>query len=81
MMPIPVLEVDDLRTSFMTRTGELKAVDGVSFRIDEGETLALVGQSGCRKSVTALSLLRLVSELPAESLVAGSSSMVRTCSR
>jgi oligopeptide/dipeptide ABC transporter ATP-binding protein len=57
----PILEVDDLRTSFHTREGEGRAVDGVSFHLHRGETLGLVGESGCGKSVTALSILRLVS--------------------
>ena len=52
--------VKDLRTSFFTPDGEVKAVDGVSFEIEEGKTLGLVGESGCGKSVTALSILRLV---------------------
>ncbi len=56
----PILEVRDLRTSFHTREGEGRAVDGVSFHLDRGETLGLVGESGCGKSVTALSILGLV---------------------
>ena len=52
--------IKDLRTSFFTPDGEVKAVDGVSFEIEEGKTLGLVGESGCGKSVTALSILRLV---------------------
>ncbi len=56
----PLLEVEDLRVRFDAPEGEVRAVDGVSFRIREGETLGLVGESGCGKSVTALSLLRLV---------------------
>ena len=56
-----VLEVRDLRTSFFTPDGVVKAVDGVSFRVGEGETLGLVGESGCGKSVTAMSITRLVS--------------------
>ncbi len=57
-----LLEVKDLKTYFFLRRGIVKAVDGVSFSIDEGETLGLVGESGCGKSVTSLSILRLVSE-------------------
>ncbi len=55
-----IMEVRDLRTSFHTAVGEGRAVDGVSFHLDRGETLGLVGESGCGKSVTALSILRLV---------------------
>jgi oligopeptide/dipeptide ABC transporter ATP-binding protein len=55
-----MLEVRDLRTYFFTDRGVVKAVDGVSFSIARGRTLGLVGESGCGKSVTALSLLRLV---------------------
>jgi len=60
----PLIQVKDLRTSFFTPEGEVKAVDGVSFEIDEGKTLGLVGESGCGKSVTALSILRLVPSPP-----------------
>jgi peptide/nickel transport system ATP-binding protein len=60
----PVLEVGDLRTYFYTRGGLVKAVDGVSFSLRRGETLAIVGESGCGKSVTALSLMRLVADPP-----------------
>jgi len=62
----PLLEVSDLRVYFHTREGLLKAVDGVSFRIDRGEVLGLVGESGCGKSVTAFSILRLVPSPPGE---------------
>jgi oligopeptide/dipeptide ABC transporter ATP-binding protein len=55
-----VLDVRNLRTSFYAHSGETKAVDGVSFTLREGEVFGLVGESGCGKSVTALSLLRLV---------------------
>ncbi len=55
-----LLEVRNLSTQFFTRDGTVHAVDGVSFELDYGETLGLVGESGCGKSVTALSLVRLV---------------------
>jgi oligopeptide/dipeptide ABC transporter ATP-binding protein len=59
MIP-PVLEVRDLHTHFFLRRGVLKAVDGVSFTLDRGEVLGLVGESGCGKSLTALSIMRLL---------------------
>jgi oligopeptide/dipeptide ABC transporter ATP-binding protein len=58
----PLLQVDDLRTYFSTPYGIAHAVDGVSFVLEQGETLALVGESGCGKSMTALSILQLVPE-------------------
>jgi peptide/nickel transport system ATP-binding protein len=57
---VSILEVRDLRTQFFTRDGVVRAVDGVSFDLDAGETLGIVGESGCGKSVTALSILRLI---------------------
>jgi oligopeptide/dipeptide ABC transporter ATP-binding protein len=57
----PLLQVSNLRTSFFTDKGEIKAVDDVSFTIHGGQTLALVGESACGKSVTALSIMRLLS--------------------
>jgi oligopeptide transport system ATP-binding protein len=59
-----LLEVENLRTSFATDQGAVRAVDGVSFALDEGEVLGIVGESGSGKSVTALSIMRLVSEPP-----------------
>ncbi len=61
----PILEVSDLEISFHTEDGVLKAVDGVSFQIQRGETLGLVGESGCGKSVTAFSILQLLASPPA----------------
>jgi len=62
--PAPLLEIDGLKTHFFTRDGVVRAVDGVSFAIQPGETLALVGESGCGKSVTSLSILRLIASPP-----------------
>jgi oligopeptide/dipeptide ABC transporter ATP-binding protein len=64
-MSEPLLEVRDLRTHFTTREGVVRAVDGVSLSVDSGRTLGLVGESGCGKSVTALSLLGLIPKPPA----------------
>ncbi len=60
-MSEPLLKITDLHTSFFTDAGEVKAVRGVSFSLEKGKTLGLVGESGCGKSVTALSIMRLVS--------------------
>jgi len=57
-----LLEVRNLRTTFQTAAGVVRAVDGVSWDVEEGETVALVGESGCGKSVSALSVMRLVDE-------------------
>ncbi|MSR57167.1 MAG: ABC transporter ATP-binding protein [Planctomycetaceae bacterium] len=59
-----LLEVDNLRTYFATDAGDAKAVDGVSFSIGAGKTLAVVGESGCGKTVTALSILQLIPQPP-----------------
>ena len=66
-----VLTVEDLRTYFTTRWGTVKAVDGISFDLRKGETLGIVGESGCGKSVTMLSLMRLIPEPPGR-IVSGS---------
>jgi peptide/nickel transport system ATP-binding protein len=68
--PLPLLEVKDLKTYFTTEEGTLRAVDGVSFQLGRGRTLALVGESGCGKSVTAQSVLRLIN--PPGEIVGGS---------
>ncbi|MBO55631.1 MAG: peptide ABC transporter ATP-binding protein [Dehalococcoidia bacterium] len=60
----PLLEVKNLRTHFYTFEGVVKAVDGVSYDLEEGETLGLVGESGCGKSVSAMSLMRLIPDPP-----------------
>src|SRR2546423_13149083 len=59
-MSPPLLSIHDLRTWFYTESGVARAVDGVSFDVGEGETVGIVGESGCGKSVTALSILRLI---------------------
>src|SRR6266850_7760326 len=64
-----LLEVKDLATHFPTRAGLVRAVDGVSFHLDRGELLGLVGESGCGKSMTALSIMRLIA--PPGKIVAG----------
>jgi oligopeptide/dipeptide ABC transporter ATP-binding protein len=67
---VALLEVDDLRTYFKTRAGEVHAVDGVSFSVERGKTLGIVGESGCGKSVTALSIMGLLP--PSGRIVSGS---------
>ena len=67
-MPAKLLEVTDLRTYFTTDAGLARAVDGVSFEVGVGETLGIVGESGCGKTVTALSVLGLIPQPPGEIL-------------
>jgi oligopeptide/dipeptide ABC transporter ATP-binding protein len=62
---VALLEVDNLHTHFFTREGVVKAVDGVSFTVEAGRTLGIVGESGCGKSVTALSIMGLIPRPPA----------------
>jgi ABC-type dipeptide/oligopeptide/nickel transport system ATPase component len=63
---VPVLEVNDLKTHFFTREGVVQAVDGISFSLEKGKTLGIVGESGCGKSVTALSIMGLIPKPPAK---------------
>src|SRR3979490_91657 len=72
-----VLDVKGLQTVFFTNSGLFKAVDDVSFSVRRGETLAIVGESGCGKSVTALSIMRLVPDPPGR-IVGGSISLEGT---
>jgi oligopeptide/dipeptide ABC transporter ATP-binding protein len=63
---LALLEVNDLKTHFFTREGVVQAVDGVSFALEKGKTLGIVGESGCGKSVTALSIMGLIPKPPAK---------------
>ena len=58
----PILQIENLKTSFMTSNGEVQAVRGVSFSIGRGEILGIVGESGSGKSVTSISILRLLAD-------------------
>ena len=63
-----LLEVNHLRTSFFTVSGEVKAVDDVSYYVDKGEVIAVVGESGCGKSVTQMSVMQLIQSPPGKIL-------------
>src|ERR1700752_4991169 len=69
-MPDSLLEIRGLKTHFATDDGMVQAVDGVDLTIDRGETLGVVGESGCGKTVTALSVLKLIA-MPPGQIVAG----------
>lgn len=60
----PVLDVKQLRTSFFSSDGEVPAVDDISFSVNKGEILGIVGESGCGKSVTSLSIMKLIPQPP-----------------
>jgi oligopeptide transport system ATP-binding protein len=68
---VALIEVNDLKTYFYTREGVVQAVDGISFQVEKGKTLGIVGESGCGKSVTALSIMGLIPKPPAK--IAGGS--------
>ena len=61
-MTDPVLQLEDLTVRFHLKRGQLTAIDGVTFTVHRGETFGLVGESGCGKSVTSLSIMRLISK-------------------
>ncbi len=63
-----ILEIENLQTQFYTSAGTVKAVDGVSYDVKEGETVAIVGESGCGKSVSAMSILRLIPDPPGKTV-------------
>ena len=69
---MPLLEVSGLRTYFNTDAGVARAVDGVSFHVEEGETVGIVGESGCGKTVTSLSIMGLIPDPPGK-ILSGSS--------
>lgn len=64
MTQAPVLDVKELRTSFISSDGEIPAVDNISFAVNKGEILGIVGESGCGKSVTSLSIMKLIPQPP-----------------
>ena len=74
-----LLEVQDLKTYFKVKAWHVRAVDGVSFASDPASKLAIVGESGCGKSVTALSIMRLLPKPPVNRRVAAFSLKMRIC--
>ena len=70
-----VLDIEDLKVSFFTYAGEVKAVRGVTLHVDEGEVLAIVGESGCGKSVTAQTIMKL-NPMPPAKIMGGT---IRLC--
>ena len=76
-----LLEVRGLKTYFYTDDGVVPAVDGVDFSLGKGETLGIVGESGCGKSVTSLSIMRLIPDPPGKIVDGEISSMAQTCWR
>ena len=75
----PLLEVKDLRTSFFTDAGEVRAVDGVSFSVAPGKLMGLVGESGSGKTVSVLSIMRLLPDERAHGRRLDASSRDATC--
>ena len=75
-----LLEVNNLTTHFYTDNGVVEAVDGISYSVDEGEIVGIVGESGCGKSVSALSIMGLIPDPPGKIVAARSSSTDRTSS-
>lgn len=73
----PVVRVEDLVVEFSTEKGRIRAVDGISFSVMPGEPVGIVGESGCGKTVTALSVLKLIPSPPGELRVVRSSWMAR----
>jgi ABC-type dipeptide/oligopeptide/nickel transport system ATPase component len=69
-MTVPILNVQGLETQFQLQEGTIRAVNGISFHLNEKEILGIVGESGCGKSVTMMSILRLIPMLPGK-VVAG----------
>ena len=76
-----LLEIADLQVEFPGPSGPVKAVNGVTYHVDAGETLAVLGESGSGKSVTAQAIMGILDTPPATSPAARSASAARTCSR
>ena len=78
-MAEPILEVKGLKTYFYTEEGVLPGVDGLDFTLEQGKVLAIVGESGCGKSVTSLSILRIVQSPPGRIIAGKSFITAKTC--